>query len=241
MLPGLFIAGTDTGIGKTYVTCRLAATWQAQGQTPGIYKPVCSGAAAGADGTPVWEDIERLNQALCRQFSRSWICPQRFQAPLAPPVAARQQGTTVDSRLLRTGIQIWQDHVDLMLVESAGGWLSPIAEGETCADLAVDLDLPVLLVAGNRLGMISHTLLTLESIRHRGLQTVGIVINQLAEKSDMSALSNQAELQKLTSVPILGILDWAPADELRSWPGFERIRLTAAGSSGESETSAEMI
>ncbi|HWL07135.1 MAG TPA: dethiobiotin synthase, partial [Planctomicrobium sp.] len=159
---GIFITGTDTGVGKTYVTCQLSTVFQGMGHSVGLYKPVCSGGISERDPAPggrenwIWEDIEKLAATLPLSTDREMICPQRFIAPLAPPVAASLEGTSVNSMQLRTGINAWLGQVEFLLVEGVGGWRSPIATGETVAELARDLNFPVLLVAANRLGMINH-------------------------------------------------------------------------------------
>ena len=171
-LQGLFITGTNTGVGKTHVTVQIARQLTREGVRVGIYKPVCSGI-----GASTWDDVVRLSEALDHRFPDDWICPQRFQAALAPPAAAKMEGRTVDRGLLRAGIFQWTDAADVVLVEGVGGWRSPIADGETVADLAVDFGLPVVLVAGLELGGVNHALLTLESIERRGLPVAGIVLN----------------------------------------------------------------
>ncbi len=213
---GLFITGTDTGVGKTHITCLLAEAFQALGESVGLYKPVCSGAIRSDDGEWIWDDIERLKQALPTGIAPDLICPQCFLAPLAPPEAARQQGSQVDSELLRRGMDHWLGRVKILLVEGVGGWKSPIATGETVADVARDMNFPVLVVAANRLGMINHTLLTLDSIRNLSLRPVGIVVNSIQVQDDESAASNIEMLRKFTDLPVWGALPWCgPAGDQR--------------------------
>lgn len=205
---GFFITGTDTGVGKTHVTCHLAKTLIAQGRSVGLYKPVCSGAVNRGHGFWIWEDLERLAETLSPTLPRDWICPQKFRAPLAPPAAAEREGSSVHSGLLRSGLSCWLGQVEVLLVEGVGGWLSPIATGETVADLARDLNFPVLIVAANRLGMINHTLLTLESVKNLQLPVRGIVVNSIQEQDDESCLENVGLLRQMTDVPIWGPLPW---------------------------------
>lgn len=93
---GLFITGTDTGVGKTHIACELVRELRAVGHRVGAFKPACSGASIEADGRPHWDDVERLRDALGRDVSDDQLCPQRFLAPLAPPIAAQQEGRAVD-------------------------------------------------------------------------------------------------------------------------------------------------
>jgi len=203
---GIFVTGTDTGVGKTYLTCLLASHFQQSGHSVGLYKPACSGAERSESGDWVWDDLERLAAVLPDGVNREWICPQKWKAPLAPPVAAEREGMQVDRDLLRTGAARWLGRVEFLLVEGVGGWRSPIADGETVAELARDLGFPVLIVAANRLGMINQTLLTLESIRNLSLPVSGIVVNSLYGEDDESIGTNADVLRRMTSVPVWGPL-----------------------------------
>lgn len=212
---GIFITGTDTEIGKTHITCLAAQACSAQNLSCGVYKPACSGAVWDEDrGQYVWDDIERLAAATQHRYPTERICPQRFRAALAPPVAAHEEGRSVDRLLMTTGIDWWRDHVDLLLVEGVGGWLCPLTADGTIADFATELGFPVLVVAANRLGTINHTLLTLESIEQRGLNVAGIVMNCLSAEADASASSNVSLLKQYTSAPILGVVPFAPTGRL---------------------------
>jgi len=182
---GLFITGTDTGVGKTWVTSLLVRELLAASVSVGACKPVCSGATLDSmTSPPRWEDVDTLHAALNGKFSRELICPQTFDAPLSPPAAAELEGKTVDPELLRSAITRWHNEVDLLLVEGAGGFLSPLTHNETNADLAADIGFPILVVATNQLGAINHTLLTLEAIRNRGMDVLGVVLNNNVTKTD---------------------------------------------------------
>ena len=207
-LQGIFITGIDTGVGKTHVTCLLAQALRHRGVSVGIYKPACSGADLNDPQHPRWPDLELLSAALDHRFPHEWICPQTFQAPLAPPVAATQEGRTVQVEQLRTGIQVWQNQVDLVLIEGVGGWMCPLTEQMTIADLACELGYPVLIVAANRLGMISQTLLTIQAVTFSGLRTLAAVVNPVSPEDDGTCRTNSMLLKKLTDVPILGPLPW---------------------------------
>ncbi|WP_437192131.1 dethiobiotin synthase [Planctomicrobium sp. SH527] len=212
-MTGIFITGTDTDVGKTHVTCHLAVELQSLGYTVGIYKPVCSGARRDAENELYWDDLERIAGVLPPGTAQEWICPQRFCAPLAPPEAAKLEGRTVNSDLLRRGIQSWNNHVDVLLVEGVGGWLSPIAKKETGANLAIDLGFPVLIVAANKLGMVNHTLLTIESVENSQLSVSGIIVNSTESQHDESATSNAALLSEMTRNSVFGPLPWISQHE----------------------------
>ena len=158
--PGLFITGTDTGVGKTHVACRIAAWLDRAGYRVGVYKPAASGCTV-QDGQLVADDAVQLWQAAGRPGDLDQVCPQRFLAPLAPPLAARAEGRRVDADLLRSGLEVWKRRSDIVLVEGAGGLMSPLSDEDYVADLAFDCGFPLIVVAPNVLGVINQTLQTL--------------------------------------------------------------------------------
>jgi dethiobiotin synthetase len=226
--PGLFITGTDTDIGKTYVTCHIARQLVEGGHVVGAYKPAVSGAGRDAAGQPVWADIEELHAATGKQFPRERICPQRFNAPLAPPSAARAENRKVDAPLLRSGADWWRTQCDFLLNEGAGGLLSPIAEQETVADVAQDLGYPLIVIARLGLGTINHTLLTLEAATQRGLTVAGIVLNEaVVSDHDASIQTNAADLARFTDVPVLATLRYNNAEDIAQLGEIDWITLAA--------------
>ncbi len=203
---GLFITGTDTGVGKTHIACEIVRELRAVGHRVGAFKPACSGAMIDADGQPYWDDVERLCDALGRDVSDDQLCPQRFLAPLAPPVAARQEGRTVDLGAFERGLDAWRFECDIVIVEGAGGLLCPLTDEWTMADLAAQFGLPLLIVARLGLGTINHTLLTVEVARKRGLPLAGIVFNEpMPTTTDDSSATNVAEIAVRCDVPVLAI------------------------------------
>jgi dethiobiotin synthetase len=202
---GLFITGTDTEVGKTYVAALIARALVQQGRRVGVYKPVASGCVRRA-GQWISQDALALWEAAGRPLDLNAVCPQQFAAPLAPHLAARQEGRTVDADLLRSGLSVWTDHCDIVLVEGAGGCFSPLAENELVADLAADLGYPLVVVAANKLGVINHSLLTLNAADSRKLPVAGIVLNDVhpAERQDASAELNATELRNRCGPLFLG-------------------------------------
>lgn len=202
--PGLFVTGTDTDVGKTHVASLMAAALHAQGLRVGVYKPLASGCQRDAAGNLVSEDAVKLWTAAGQPGTLDNVCPQRFEAALAPHLAARAEGQTVDTRRMRSGIDFWRATSDVVLVEGAGGLLCPMAEdATTVADLVAEFGYPVVVVCRNALGVINHTLLTLEVARHRGLEVVGLVLNDTRAERDSSAESNASELVARAGVPLL--------------------------------------
>lgn len=210
----IVVTGTDTGVGKTWVSCLLVRSMLAAGIRAGVYKPVCSGAETGDDGLMCWSDVERLCEALLTGGSsdhgidslRERICPQRFIAPVAPSVAARMQGQSVDDALLAEGALAWQSFADILIVEGAGGIFCPLSDTTTVMELSMRLHADVIVVAGNRLGVINHTRLTVDALQIRGLNVRGVVLNDLDAdhvRSDVSRDSNASQLRHwIPSVPL---------------------------------------
>lgn len=207
----LFVTGTDTNAGKTWITCLLLRQFADRGLRVGAYKPACSGALPLPDGGWHWQDVDLLQAACGWTGHPDQICPQRFQAPLAPNVAAAEEQKCVDQDLLVTGLNAWAGIADLVVVEGAGGLLCPLSEHWTILNLAQELNAPVLIVAGNRLGVINHTLLTVQVAVASGLTVAGIILNDclpaLPDVSDsvgdVSQYSNLQQLQHwLPSIPV---------------------------------------
>ncbi len=204
---GLFITGTDTGVGKTFVTCLIARDLQQRGYQVGVYKPACSGATRNSSGELSWDDVLALEQSVKFRFPSDRICPQRFEAPLAPPMAAKLEGRRVDSEQLRAGAGWWKGRVDVLLIEGAGGLLCPLTETESVADLAVQLGYPLLIVARRGLGTINHTLLTVEAAQRRGLTIAGILLNEAEPiTNDPAVESNEREITVRCQIPVIGAL-----------------------------------
>ncbi len=172
-MKGLFVTGTDTGVGKTVVACALARALRGHGV--GVMKPIETG--VGPDG-PL--DAQALREAAGAGDSLEEICPQQFALPAAPTVAAAAEGRTVDLGSVRRAAEILAERHPFLVVEGAGGLLVPAAEGFSMADLASDLGLPVVVVARGALGTINHTLLTLEAISRRALPLAGVVVSHAA-------------------------------------------------------------
>lgn len=207
---GLFFTGTDTGVGKTYVAALVARTLTAAGHRVGVYKPAASGCRP-VDKTLISDDAVALWEAAGRPGPLERVCPQRFLAPLAPHLAAQADGRRLDPDLLRSGIDFWRDRSDVILVEGAGGLMSPLGEDEYVADLAYDVGFPLVIVARNALGTINQTLQTLITAAafRDGLEVAGIVLNNPTQPTDdASVTSNRQELQARAGAPILAEVAW---------------------------------
>jgi dethiobiotin synthetase len=200
---GLFITGTDTGVGKTFVACGLAALLRESGYSVGVMKPVETGCAE-TDGQPFLEDAVRLKEFSGCEEPLEKICPYRLKDPLAPSVAAERSGVAIDIGLVQKLYGEISSKHDITIVEGAGGLLVPILSHYTYADLAKLLKVPVLVVAANRLGAINHLLLTLEHASCRGLRVLGYIWNNLDSQPSLAAETNAEALRFLTAVPCVG-------------------------------------
>jgi dethiobiotin synthetase len=198
---GLFVTGTDTGVGKTEVACAILRAERARGVDVVGMKPAQSG------HDPVESsDAERLRAASDGVEPLEAICPYSFRAPLAPAVAARLEGKEVSLERIVDAARALATRHAAVLVEGAGGLLVPLAARETYADLAVLLGLPALVVARAGLGTVNHTALTCEALARRGITVSGIVLNRLAPADDPSVPHNAAEIERLTGAPVLATL-----------------------------------
>ena len=201
-LAGLFVTGTDTGVGKTFVTAAVARLLCRQGRDVAVCKPVATGALAGEDGW-ISEDTRLLAEAAGRPGQWRRITPWAFPEAVAPPVAARWHGVTLTLDEMAAAVRaLWQAG-SAVLVEGVGGLLCPLTERGTVADLAAALRLPLVVVTRRGLGTLNHTLLTLEAARTRGLRIAGIVVNETARETGPACETNIAELLRLVDVPML--------------------------------------
>jgi len=200
-MKGVFITGTDTGVGKTTVATLLCRLLSCHGFDLAVRKPVESGCTL-KDGELFPNDAYSLQQAAQSLDPLSLICPYRFAAPLSPARAANLEKKPLKLDQLIEASKV--DRSSFLIVEGAGGFYSPIAQDGLNADLAEKLGLPILIVAGNRLGAINQVLLVLEALQRRGLTPLGIVLNQIQPISNPK-LQNREELQDWTQLPILEI------------------------------------
>lgn len=202
MPQGFLITGTDTGVGKTFVGCGLAAALRHRGVRLAPFKP----AETGCEFDPHSKALLPSDAMLLRQVSGTvapleTICPYRFRLPVAPLVAAQAEETVIDPALLARCYQELASSHDLVLVETAGGILAPLAERFHYGDLARLLDLPVLVVAASKLGVINHTLLTLEFLRSARLKVLGCVLNHPYPEEGPAVETNVETLRALVATP----------------------------------------
>jgi dethiobiotin synthetase len=188
-----FITGTDTGVGKTYITKLLVESLRAEGKYAVGFKPISCGDR---------EDAVTL-AAASGNLSLDEVNPLHFSSAVAPHVAALLENKTIDPAQILASYQAISEIYDPVIVEGAGGWEVPITESYFVSDLAKDLNLPVILVAANRLGALNHILLTLAAIQAKGLKCAGIILNQLEDEMDTPMITNKGIIESLTQAPLL--------------------------------------
>lgn len=203
---GFFITGTDTGVGKTVVTAGLAANLKQRGFNVGIMKPLQSGSEKTERGL-VSIDASYAMQVAEINDPMEIVSPYRLEPPLAPRIAAEITGVTIDMDKISLAYRKLCERHDLILVEGAGGIMVPITGRFLMADLAILLDLPVLIVARPGLGTVNHTLLTVEYARSRGIQIAGIIINDFDQsKAGPAEKTNPGLIEELSGVPVVGVI-----------------------------------
>lgn len=201
-MAGIFIAGTDTGVGKTVVTAGLAAYLRQRGMDTGVMKPVESGCLSGSPES----DSYYLKKISKSPDDLDLINTYAFQAPLAPGVAASLEGMEISFETVAEAYRRLELLHPLVLVEGSGGLLVPLRPQQTVVDLIEYLKLPVLLVAKMALGTINHTLLSIHYLRGRNIPIAGVVFNCATAKNDPSARYNLGTLAEWTDVPIWGVV-----------------------------------
>lgn len=175
---GFFITGTDTEVGKTWVTANIARALVDSGKSVTVRKPIASGCILQADGTLYSEDAHRLKAGANSQEAIHHICPYQFAPPISPQLAIQQAGLKLTINDLYDHCQPKISADGVLLIEGAGGFMSPLALDGLNADLACRLQFPIILVVANRLGCINHALLSAFAIQHYGLKLHSIIVNQ---------------------------------------------------------------
>lgn len=203
-MSGVFVTGTDTGVGKTLVSCALLHAWAALGRRCVGMKPVAAGAEL-VEGAWVNEDVARLQAASNIAAPGEWINPYLLREAIAPHIAAEHKGVNIELPRIRAAYEGLAGLAEVVVVEGVGGFRVPLSPRKDTADLAGMLGLPVILVVGMRLGCLNHALLTSEAIAARGLRLAGWVANAIAP--DMAAQGeNLATLIRLLPAPLLAEL-----------------------------------
>jgi dethiobiotin synthetase len=209
MISGLFVTGTDTGVGKTYVSAGIATALRFRGVDVGVMKPTETGCRMRS-GRLVPRDALLLMKSALVKDPLSLVNPFRFGKPLAPSVAAEQDGKKIDPDKILKAFHALRERHDFMIVEGAGGIMVPLCGQYTYLDLACTMGLPVLIVARPGLGTINHTLLSIAALKGRNIAIAGIVINYALDwKPGLAEETSPAVIEQISGIRIVGILPYA--------------------------------
>ena len=214
-MKGFFITGTDTDAGKTYVTSLILQSLRAAGVNALGYKPFCCGGR---------EDAYALQKASGGEVELDKVNPVWLRTAAAPYVASMFEKTDLDIPALLKGAQDLSEECDVVIAEGAGGWQVPILKDYSLGDFAKELGLPVILVVGNRLGALNHTLLTVQAMRAIGVEPVGLIFNNLIDELDTATITNKGIAEDLTGIPVLMdvIRD---QEEIEAWPFMDLLQI----------------
>ena len=204
MSRGIFITGTDTGVGKTEIACAIVRLLRARGVDVGVMKPVASGCGV-MGGRVLSVDTLRLVAAAQVEDTPEQVTPVAYQAPLAPAAAARLENVPFDPERISAGYRRIAERHEFVLVEGIGGVLVPLDETTLLVDLIGLLDLPVLIVARAGLGTINHTLLSVRECVRQGVEVRGVIFSQTASGAEDPSIATNARLvEAYAGVPVLG-------------------------------------
>ncbi len=217
-----FITATDTDAGKTFVTTQLLKNWSKYGYKTLGFKPVASGCQRTGEGLQN-NDALKIRAASNVSLPYKIINPYAFEPAIAPHIAAQKAGVTINIQTIANSILQYQEQADYLLVEGVGGWLVPLNEQETIADLAALLNFPVILVVNLRLGCINQALLTAQAIEQTGMKIAGWIANNAVSEEE-NPMTHQAEnihsLKERLNAPLLGVLPYFSIAELNKEQPF---------------------
>ncbi|MEC2075082.1 dethiobiotin synthase [Metabacillus fastidiosus] len=203
----LFIAGTDTDVGKTVVTALLTAYFHKKGEKVIPYKPVQSGALE-VEEKLVAPDIQIYKQAL-PELNQKAINTYLLKKASSPHLAAREENIQISPYLIVEYIRLLEKKYDVVLVEGAGGLIVPLRDdGYSIIHLIKDANIPVLLVARAGLGTINHTILSIMAMREAGIKIAGIIMNQLEKGDQIIEQDNRKMIEKITNIPVVGVVPY---------------------------------
>lgn len=226
---GIFVTGTDTGVGKSIVAATLARLLRMNGVTVGVMKPVTSGCRE-VSGQLVSDDALLLCQAAGVPFSED-VAPYRLREALAPAEAARLDGVRIDFPVIKASFERLASSCQYVIVEGAGGLMVPLSGGLLVADLARELGLPLLVVARPGLGTINHTALTCFAAQQMGLQVAGVIVNGMPEHPGLAEEGAPHQIGSLCGASVLGV--WPHRNEIDE---MEMVDELSAWLDGQAET-----
>ncbi len=203
-MKGYFITGTDTNVGKTVVTACLATLFKSRGEDVGVMKPIETGVDPECSSSAN-SDAKFLIEVSGVQDALEDVCPYRFKPAASPYQASRLEGKELDPKKILERFRTLQSRHSMMLVEGVGGLMVPITSCYNVVDLAIQVDLPLIIVSRIQLGTLNHTLLTINAARQHGLKVAGVILNPVHEGALDAIEEEQASLiEELSDTPILG-------------------------------------
>jgi len=217
-MPSVFITGTDTDSGKTLVTLGLMHALQQKGLRVNGMKPVAAGVSE-IDSEAVNEDAQLIRLQSSRQLPYELVNPHLFEPAIAPHIAAQQVDRTIDFKPVKAAFYEIEKQSELVVVEGAGGWLVPLNEQQDVADIAVHMNLPVILVVGLKLGCINHARLSMQAIQARGCRVMGWVGSQI-DPEMMNVDENIKTLKQYLPVQCLGVVPWLEERDTETVAGY---------------------
>ena len=200
---GIFITGTDTGVGKTVLAAAVCAALAKRGDKVAAFKPVVTGTDEEPDGWP--RDHELLARVATIRQEPSDVSPLSFGPAVSPHLAAEMAGESIEPHELAAAARSAGDNSDVLVCEGVGGLLVPLTPGYLVRDLAVELDLPVVIAARTGLGTINHTLLTIEAARAVGLDVAAVVMTPWPGDPDKTVRSNKETIERFGNVSVVGL------------------------------------
>jgi dethiobiotin synthetase len=216
---GYFITGTDTNVGKTIVTACLIALFKGRGENVGVMKPIETGVDPECNSSAN-SDAKFLMEVSGTQDSLNEVCPYQLKTPASPYQASKISGQEIDPAKILNAFRALQAKHSLTLVEGVGGLMVPITQRYTIADLALEMQLPLIIVSRIQIGTLNHTLLTINAARQHGLKVKGVILNQSSNEALNVVEEQQGSLiEELSDIPILGT---CPFVENVSSAGIER-------------------
>jgi dethiobiotin synthetase len=218
-IPGLFITGTDTGVGKTVIAGAIADWFRRRNHRVSVCKPCATGCVHRREGL-VSEDAEFLAACSNTPHPLDLICPIRYAEPLAPAIAAERKGESLDWDAIDRSIRLMSRDADVMIVEGVGGIMVPMDRDSTILDFAKHLALPTVIVARAGLGTINHTLLTISALRAAGITIAGVIINRYPTDTAAAAEeTNPRAIERWGKVPVLCLVPDEPVKSPHLPPG----------------------
>ncbi len=205
-MKGIFVTGTDTGVGKSIVTGLLARYLREKGYKVVTQKWVQTGSSFSAD-INLHLKIMGVSRGLIKEYL-DCVCPYIFKLPASPHLAAKAENKKINIARIKRSFKSLSSKFDFVIVEGIGGALVPVNEKRLVIDIARELGLPVLVVAQNKIGAINHILMTIEVLKQRKMKILGIVFNNCPGQNKLILQDNPEIIRKITKQKILGVLPW---------------------------------